>query len=296
MSCFFHRLPPQRSEVCILFEKILQMANRDANRRQPEFTNTQYEIPSWQTPWNVPWYQRENSNNDVQKRFKYNDRGHLNDCTCANCEDDLEKAFAPHTNTTEKTVSDIPKDRHGEVKIQDHLKDLHITCDRKGSASSSSNAQNVTPKKVFLFSDLEEVTPKTVSNSLATITSSTTSNPNATTANSRESFSHTYTSTSNTSESNPVTHDSMMDMFDSITAIQAISDQTKDIQTRVHSFNGSSSSQEYKTMRDLLLALKRELTRIHSNVEWFAVSKGMALDAITKTLQILDQRANADLT
>jgi len=274
------------------------MARRETSDRQPEFTNTQYEIPSWQTPWNIPWYQRENSSNDdVQKRFKYNDRGHLNDCTCPNCEDDLEKAFSPHSDSTAKTVSDIPKDRHQEVltKIQDHLKDLNIKHDQKSSSSSSSNAQNAVPKKVFLLSDLEDVTTNTTSNNLATLSTTTTSNSNARTTNSREYFSSSFAPTSNateSSESNATsTHDSVMDIFDNISAIQAISEQTKDIQTRVYNFCGNSSSQEYKTMRDLLLALKRELTRIHSNVEWFAYSKGMALDAIAKTLQILDQRA-----
>lgn len=262
----------------------LLMAGRESTGRQPEFTNTQYEIPSWQTPWSKPWYQRTDSKKDDRpNRFKYNDRGHLNDCTCSNCEDDLEKAFSPQSNTTRQTVSDLPKDRHREVNIQDHLKDLKIGADQK--TSSFNNPQNTAPKKVFLFSDLAEVTPNTCT-SIAPASSGSTSNNTSTSNTTRQEC---FASSSSTSEG--TTHDSVMDLFDNINSIQSISEQTKDIQTRVHNFYGKSNTQEYQTMRDLLLTLKRELSRIQSNVEWFAVSRGMALDAITKTLQVLEQRA-----
>lgn len=249
------------------------MANSEGTGRQPQFTNTQYEIPSWQTPWSKPWYQRTDSKqDDTPTRYKYNDRGHLSDCTCINCEDDLEKAFSPNADTTRQSVSDIPRDRHKDVNIQVHLEDLNIS---NGSEASSSSAQASAPKKVFLLSDLAEVTPATSNNSLTTAEVVPASNDR----------------TSNQDSTSTMTHDSVMQVFENLHAIEAISQQNQDIQTRVYNFSGTSSTQEYKTMRDLLLALMRELSRIHSNVEWFASTKKMALEAIKNTLILLEQKA-----
>ncbi|KXJ22828.1 uncharacterized protein LOC110251797 [Exaiptasia diaphana] len=256
------------------------MANSEGAGRQPQFTNTQYEIPSWQTPWSKPWYQRTDSEKgDTPSRYKYNDRGHLSDCTCVNCEEDLEKAFSPNVDTTRQSVSDIPRDRHKDVNIQVHLEDLDIT---NGGEESSTSAQVTAPKKVFLLSDLAEVTPASSNNSITTTETFSTSNDRASSQDS------TPTMTAS------MTHDSIMEVFGNFGAIEAISQQTQDIQTRVHNFSGTSNTQEYKTMRDLLLALMRELSRIHSNVEWFAISKNMALEAIKNTLVILEQKAKQE--
>ena len=70
------------------------MASGGSERdRFPQFTSSNYEIPSWQIPWNKPWYQQFQETPNTQS--KYNSRGHVLDCKCSLCEEDMESAFSP---------------------------------------------------------------------------------------------------------------------------------------------------------------------------------------------------------
>ena len=78
--------------------------------------------------------------------------------------------------------------------------------------------------KVFLLSDLAEVTPATSNNSLTTAEAVPASNDR----------------TSNQDSTSTMTHDSVMQVFENLRAIEAISQQNQDIQTRVNNFSGTS--------------------------------------------------------
>ncbi|XP_031567471.1 uncharacterized protein LOC116302329 [Actinia tenebrosa] len=272
---------------------------RDDAGRQPQFTESQYEIPSWQTPWSKPWYQRtdgSSSENGKPRTFKYNSRGHLVDCNCSICEEDLEKAFSPQSNTNQKTLFDIPKDRRNEIKIQ-QLEDEENGASGEGSAFTSrpqnSNGSNFgasginsdAPKRVYMFSDLAEVTQTTTSNGRN-------SEPRSSSASisGQRDRGPTSNGNSTTTSSSGSNHDSMMEGFGKLTAIQAISAQNSDIQERVRNYRGTSRTQDYRAMKELLEYLLRELNRINSPVEWIATTKAIALEGIQKTLHTLEQK------
>lgn len=272
---------------------------QDDAGRLPQFTESQYEIPSWQTPWSKPWYQRNDSSgsdNEKPRKFKYNSRGHLVDCNCSICEEDLEKAFSPQSNTNQKTLFDIPKDRRQEIKI-DQVEDEENGAGKDGSNAArpqNSNGLNVgasgvscdAPKRVYMFSELAEVTQTTTSNGES-------SELRSTNASVSDQDQGTSTSSSNNDGD---THDSMMESLGKLTSIQAISNQNTDIQERVRDYRGTSRTQDYRAMKELLESLLRELNRINTSMEWIATAKAIALEGIQKTLYTLEQKVReADL-
>lgn len=272
---------------------------RDDTGRQPQFTESQYEIPSWQTPWSKPWYQRNDSSSSESEKprtFKYNSRGHLVDCNCTICEEDLEKAFSPQPNTNQKTLFDIPKDRRKEINIQ-QLDDEENGASEEGSTSarpqnskglnfSASGSSSDAPKRVYMFSELAEVTQTTTSDG----GNSEPRSSSASISGQQDRGAMSMHPSNNDSTNSGSTHDSLMEGFGKLTAIQAISDQNNDIQERVRNYRGTSHTQDYRTMKELLETLLREINRINSSVEWIATTKAIALEAIQKTLQTLEQK------
>ncbi|EDO38768.1 predicted protein [Nematostella vectensis] len=263
------------------------------NDRPPQFTETHYEIPAWQVPWNKPWYQWDKKENDADKTVRdaqkqqYSNRGHLIDCNCKDCEDDLETAFAPQFNNTSL---EIPEDRPNiDVDEFDNLSRASFSkCqdvasdgvdEHKPQPCSSDRGPKAPKENIILLSDLPEYVPPTSNNE---VVSSDITHSTSTITHPASSVSH---------GGGPDRHESLMSTFDNLTAIQRLSDQTRDIQTRVNNFKGTRESRDYVVMRDLLLSLQRELGRVnHNGFEWLHRARNMALEAVTRTLVVLEQK------
>lgn len=244
------------------------MASGGSERdRLPQFTSSNYEIPSWQISWNKPWYQQFEENRNTQS--KYNCRGHVLECKCSLCEEDMESAFSPQpSNTTHKL----------NPSTQDKIEETVTSKEKK------EKPQNQPKERVILFSDLPEVTPSSSS------TSYNTPQANASTGNVSENAAFI------SSEANAgVNTDALFNSIGAISSIQSIKDRVTDIQTRVNQFSGSKDSREFIVLRGLLVTTLAELNRIDSvGIRWLQQAKNIAMESIHDLLAQLKSKINDD--
>ena len=258
-------------KYCQIFSKFfLNMASGGSDRDSfPQFTSSNYEIPSWQISWNKPWYQQFEEKRNNQS--KYNSRGHILECKCSLCEEDMENAFSPEpTDVTHLFKVSTEKKREETFPSRERQEKL----------------QNQTRERVILFSDLPEVTPSSSSptNEEARNTSST--------------------STGNASENinvgrdqgiSGVDTDALFSSIGSMSSIQSISDRVTDIQTRVNQFSGSRDSREFIVLRGLLVTTLAELNRIDTaGIRWLQQAKRIAMESIHDLLAQLKSKINED--
>lgn len=236
------------------------MASGGSDRdRFPQFTSSNYEIPSWQISWNKPWYQQFEEKRNTQS--KYNSRGHILDCKCSLCEEDMESAFSPQ-----------PSDVTHLYKIS--------TEERRGETFPSKEKQEKPKERVILFSDLPEVTRPT---------STPTSEAGASTSAGNVSQSRA------TEDTSGVNTDALFDSIGPISSIQAISDRVTDIQTRVNQFSGTKDSREFIVLRGLLVASLAQLNRIDAvGIRWLQQAKNIAMESIHDLLTQLKSKINED--
>ena len=237
------------------------MASGGSDRdRMPQFTTSNYEIPSWQIEWNKPWYQQFEEKRNTQS--KYNSRGHLLTCKCSLCEEDLESAFSPEPSDVTH-LFELSKDQSHQETFP--------------SKEKQKNPQNQTKERVILFSDLPEVTPSTSAS-----------------ATSEGSSASTGTSSSSTSafeSSSDVNTDALFGSIGSFSAIQSLSDRVTDLQTRVSHFSGEKDSREFIVLRGLLVATLAELNRIDAvGIRWLQQAKHIAMESIHDLLTQLNSK------
>ena len=233
--------------------------------RQPQFTSSHYEIPSWQVPWSKPWYQSVAGGIPTNQR-KYNSRGHDLDCNCPRCEEDLETAFTPQ-------VVHNTDDILNASRVNTEAEDTYFA---SGSQQGASQATEQKPK-VFLLSELAEVKPNE--------SSSTVVPPQA----ASDETNRTRPEPSNSCSFPSV--EAVMGSVGSMRALAAISDRTKDIQSRVEQLSKESSLQEYLTVRGLLVSCVEQLNRIDSTeVRWLEIAKNISLEAIRNLLAQVEEK------
>lgn len=231
--------------------------------RLPQFTPSNYEIPSWQISWNKPWYQQFEEKGNTQS--KYNSRGHLLECKCSLCEDDMESAFSPQTSNINHIFTPPPQEEKEET--------LPFS-EKSGKPKQSSK------ERIILFSDLPEVSPAT---------SSETNNPPAFTSTNERS-------TSTQSEQNSsLNTDALFDSIGALSSIQSIKNRVTDIQSRVQQFSGRKDSREFIVLRGLLVTTLAELNRIDAvGIRWLTQAKIIAMESIQDLLTQLKSKINED--
>lgn len=238
------------------------MASGSSERdRFPQFTSSNYEIPSWQISWNKPWYQQFEETRNTQS--KYNSRGHVLDCKCSLCEEDMESAFSPQPTDVTHIFQMSTKETQEETFP---------------SKEKQEKVQNKTKERVILFSDLPEVSP-----------SSSTGEPTST---------GDISESANSTDSQGISSIDTNALFNSITSlssIQSISDRVTDIQTRVKNFSGTKDSREFIVLRGLLVATLAELNRIDAvGIRWLQQAKNIAMESIHDLLTQLKSKINED--
>ena len=235
--------------------------------RFPQFTPSNYEIPSWQIEWNKPWYQQFDEKRNVQG--KYNSRGHVVDCRCSLCEEDMESAFSPQP-------SDIP-----------HV--FNISTENSGKEAfpyppqvKKEKPQNQTSERVILFSDLPEVTP--------TSSKQTAEERNTSARNISENR-----TSRDTEGISGLNSDALFNSITTLSSIQSISGRVTDIQTRVNNFSGAKDSREFIVLRGLLVSTLAELNRINaSQTAWLQQAKHIAMQSIHDLLTQLKSKISDD--
>ena len=242
------------------------MASGGSERdRLPQFTSSNYEIPSWQIEWNKPWYQQFEEKTNTQSR--YNSRGHVLECKCSLCEEDMESAFSPQPSnvthvfkpSTEENVEETFPPREKQEKPQNQKKE-----------------------RVILFSDLPEVTPSS---------STSTSTPQTSTNTSEGRRSNSMSSEGNSG----VNTDALFLGLGAISSIQSIKDRVTDIQTRVNQFSGKKDSREFIVLRGLLVTTLAELNRIDAvGIRWLQQAKNIAMESIHDLLAQLKSKINEE--
>ncbi len=240
------------------------MASGGGDRdRIPQFTSSNYEIPSWQIEWNKPWYQQFEEKRNTQS--KYNSRGHLLNCKCSLCEEDLESAFSPEPSDVTH-LFELSKEQSNQETFP--------------SKEKQENPQNPTKERVILFSDLPEVTPST-SASTASEEGSTGCASTGTSSNPSGAF----------QSSSDVDTDALFNSIGSFSAIQSISDRVTDLQTQVSRFSGEKDSREFLVLRGLLVATLAELNRIDAiGIRWLQQAKHIAMESIHDLLTQLKSK------
>ncbi|KAJ7391401.1 hypothetical protein OS493_018445 [Desmophyllum pertusum] len=242
--------------------------DRDRSDRVPQFTSSNYEIPSWQIEWNKPWYQHFEGKGNAQS--KYNSRGHVLNCKCSLCEEDMETAFSPQPMASDVThLFNLSKDQSSQEAFP--------------SKEKQENPPNQTKERVILFSDLPEVTPPSTSTASP---SEGRTNASSTTGS---NFSGAFETLSD------VDTDALFDGIGSISAIQSISDRVTDLQTQVNHFSGAKDSREFIVLRGLLVATLGELNRIDTvGIRWLRQAKNIAMESIHDLLTQLKSKINED--
>lgn len=242
------------------------MASGGSDRdRIPQFTSSNYEIPSWQIEWNKPWYQQFEEKRNAQS--KYNSRGHDANCKCSLCEEDLESAFSPEPNDVTQ-IFELSKDQSNQGTFP--------------SKEKQEKPHNETKERVILFSDLPEVTPSTSAAAASEGTGSTSS------ASARPTSSNSYETFQSASDVNT---DDLFNSIGSFSAIQSISDRVTDLQTQVSRFSGEKDSREFIVLRGLLVTTLAELNRIDSvGIRWLQQAKNIAMESIHDLLTQLNSK------
>lgn len=243
------------------------MASGGSERdRLPQFTSSNYEIPSWQIAWNKPWYQQFEEKRNTQS--KYNSRGHVLECKCSLCEEDMESAFSPQPSN----VTHVFKTSSTEGNMEETFP----------SREKQEKPQNQKRERVILFSDLPEVTPST---------STSTSAPQTNTNTSAGSASNFFSSEGNSG----VNTDALFLGLGAISSIQSIRDRVTDIQTRVNQFSGTKDSREFIVLRGLLVTTLAELNRIDAvGIRWLQQAKNIAMESIHDLLTQLKSKINEE--
>lgn len=250
-----------RFNFTFFLKKFKNMASRSSDRdRLPQFTSSNYEIPSWQIEWNKPWYQQFEEKRNAQS--KYNSRGHVLNCKCSLCEEDMETAFSPEPSDFTHLFK-LSKDESNQETFP--------------SKEKQENLQNQTKERVILFSDLPEVTPSTST----TTTSEGNSASSGASSNSFGAF----------ESSSDVDTDALFDSIGSFSAIQSISGRVTDLQTQVKQFSGEKDSREFIVLRGLLVATLAELNRINTvGIRWLQQAKNIAMESIHDLLTQLKSK------
>lgn len=239
------------------------MASGSDRDRLPQFTSSNYEIPSWQIEWNKPWYQQFEEKRNVQS--KYNSRGHFLNCKCSLCEEDMETAFSPEPSDVTHLFK-LSKDERDQETFP--------------SKEKQENSQNHTKERVFLFSDLQEVVRPT-----STSTATSNEGNSASSAASSNSFGAFERS------SDVVDTDALFDNIGSFSAIQSISGRVTDLQTQVKQFSGDKDSREFIVLRGLLVTTLAELNRINTvGIRWLQQAKNIAMESIHDLLTQLKSK------
>ena len=249
-----------RFNVTFFYIKFKNMASGSDRDRLPQFTSSNYEIPSWQIEWNKPWYQQFEEKRNPQS--KYNSRGHFLNCKCSLCEEDMETAFSPEPSDVTHLFR-LSKDERDQEAFP--------------SKEKQENSQNHKKERVILFSDLPEVTQPT-----------STATSNEGNSASSGASSHSF----GAFESSPnVDTDALFDSIGSFSAIQSISGRVTDLQTQVKQFSGDKDSREFIVLRGLLVATLAELNRINTvGIRWLQQAKNIAMESIHDLLAQLKSK------
>jgi len=254
----------------------------------PQFSETAYEIPSWQTPWNKPWYQRFDDHG-TNKREQRNDyvsktKGHKLNCKCARCEEELDSAFSPVSNNStnfihvsNKNDKDENSGNHERQEKVDGKSSArsHYTCNDKVKSDANSS-QNVRPEKVILLSDLEEVRPNTNgSKPTCEARGGNISSGNA----SSDSFSAN-------GEMSSMNTDSLFNSLGALATLQSVKDRSKALQEKIKNFRPETDDgRELLILRGLLFSCLAEIHRVGSgNIEWLQTAANMVKSAIERML------------
>lgn len=242
------------------------MASGGSNRdRFPQFTSSNYEIPSWQVEWNKPWYQQFQENRNAQS--KYNSRGHVVNCKCSLCEEDMESAFSPQESGVAHNFK-LSRDEIGGGTLPPNEK--------------KEGPQNQRTENVILFSDLPEVVPSTSASAKTEVPDEI--HVSASSQNSSNS-SAVFESSTN------IDTDALFNNFGNLSAIQSISDRVTDLQTQVNNFSGEKDSREFVVLRGLLVATQAELNRIDAvGIRWLQQAKIIAMESIHDLLNQLNSK------
>lgn len=232
------------------------MASGGSNRdRFPQFTSSNYEIPSWQVEWNKPWYQQFQEKRNSQS--KYNSRGHVVNCKCSLCEEDMEFAFSPQQSNVTHNFK-LSRDENREETFP--------------SKEKQEKPQNQRKENVILFSDLPEVIPSSSTSAQTDVPGDIHMNASSQTSSNQ---SGAFESSTN------IDTDALFNNIGSLSAIQSISDRVTDLQTQVNNFSGEKDSREFIVLRGLLVATLAELNRIDTvGIRWLQQAKNIAMESI----------------
>lgn len=239
------------------------MASGGSNRdRFPQFTSSNYEIPSWQVEWNKPWYQQFQEKRNAQSN--YNSRGHVVNCKCSLCEEDMESAFCPQESGVAHNFK-LSRDEIGGEIFPPNEK--------------LEKPQNQRTENVILFSDLPEVIPSTSA-------SAETEVPDE--IHFSASSQHNSNSSASFESSTNIDTDALFNNIGSLSAVQSISDRVTDLQTQVENFSGEKDSREFIVLRGLLVATLAELNRIDAvGIRWLQQAKSIAMESLHDLLNQL---------
>lgn len=245
----------------LLHEEFLNMASRGSEQdRLPQFTPSNYEIPSWQISWNKPWYQQFEGKGSTQS--KYNSRGHVLECKCSLCEEDMESAFSPQTSNITHILTPSTHEEKEETFPP---------------KEKPERAQPCSKERVILFSDLPEVSP------------SSSRSTNVPPPSTRDS------STTNVDGNSSLNTNSLLDSISALSSIQSLRNRATDIQTRVKQFSGTKDSREFIILRGLLVTTLAELNRIDAvGIRWLEQAKNIAMESIHDLIEQLKSKINED--
>lgn len=254
----------QQDNFQLKTETVFNMASGGSEQdRLPQFTPSNYEIPSWQISWNKPWYQQFEGKRNTPS--EYNSRGHVLECKCSLCEDDMESAFSPQTSNINHIFTPSPQDeKEGTLPANE----------KSGKPKQSSK------ERIILFSDLPEVSPSS---------SSETNDPPAFTSTNERSI------PTQSNENWSVNTDALFDNIGALSSIQSIKNRVTDIQSRVQQFSGRKDSREFIVLRGLLVTTLAELNRIDAvGIRWLQQAKIIAMESIQDLLTQLKSKINED--
>lgn len=271
-------------------------ANDDAdgiNSTTPQFSQAAYEIPSWQTPWSKPWYQRfDDGKNKREQTYDYvsKTKGHKLNCKCTQCEEELDSAFTPVSNNSTDFIH--VSNNHDKDNINGNRENQEILngttsgnsqrkCNDKVKTDTNSS-QNVRTERVILLSDLEDVRPNTndsrpISEAQGTIGSSGNASSDSFNANGGMSSMNT---------------DSLFNSFGALATLQSVKDRSKTLQHKIENFRPETDDgRESLILRGLLVSCLAEVQRVGSgNIEWLQTAANMVKSAIEKLLADLEEK------
>ena len=270
----------------------------------PQFSETAYEIPSWQIPWNRPWYQRfdDHSKNKGQNTCDYvrNDKGHELNCKCCRCEEELDSAFTPQANNSTNFIhfpnygEEDDVERGGDsAKNESNILTGSFTPanSQNRDVNNSQNSSKIRaggPEKVILLSDLEEVRPSTASDTDTDVirpTSETARGSNST-GNASD------TSSGNNDGMSSFSADSLLNSFGALATLQSVSDRSKTLQQKIENFRPETDDgRESLVLRGLLVSCLAEIQRVNSTeIEWLQTAKNMVKIAVEEMLEKLEEK------